>query len=238
MIKYSFCTFLVSLDLHQRVKFKDHLMEWAGFSEADRPKRWKHLLQYSDIDYEGYCERLEQDNEGDFDNIIGDVSRTYNGNTLFWSKVSRESMIRILKIFVIYEKGVYVQGMNVVLAPFLYVFNEHEAFALFKNFVSSVCPRYFEYNMSGVYDGILLFEQCIQALDSELHRTLVSKLTSFQVFSFPAILTFFASMEPLSELLLIWDFLFEFGAWNVVLLMCCYVISLKEIILREPSSSA
>ncbi|KAK4058764.1 CDC16 protein [Microbotryomycetes sp. JL221] len=49
----------------------------------------------------------------------------------------------------------YVQGYNVVLAPFLYVMpSELEAYACFSAFVKRLAPRYGLPALDGVHDGL------------------------------------------------------------------------------------
>jgi cell cycle arrest protein BUB2 len=49
----------------------------------------------------------------------------------------------------------YVQGMNVLLAPFLYVMpSELEAFHCFCRFIEVGCPTYVQPSLSGVHKGL------------------------------------------------------------------------------------
>ena len=53
------------------------------------------------------------------------------------------------------EAGTYVQGMNVIAAPFLYVArSEAEAFVAFIRFLSQECPGYVRGAMEGVHKGL------------------------------------------------------------------------------------
>ena len=53
------------------------------------------------------------------------------------------------------EAGTYVQGMNVIAAPFLYAArSEAEAFVAFQRFISLECPGYVRGAMDGVHRGL------------------------------------------------------------------------------------
>jgi hypothetical protein len=53
------------------------------------------------------------------------------------------------------EPGTYVQGMNVLAAPFLYVArSEAEAFVAFHRFLTTECPGYVRGAMDGVHRGL------------------------------------------------------------------------------------
>ncbi|KAI9759605.1 MAG: hypothetical protein M1835_000335, partial [Candelina submexicana] len=55
------------------------------------------------------------------------------------------------------EPGTYVQGMNVLAAPFLYAArSESEAFAAFRQFLTVECPGYVRGAMDGVHRGLAL----------------------------------------------------------------------------------
>lgn len=77
--------------------------------------------------------------------------------------MGEEKLIRLLDAFVwkhageeggVYEFG-YVQGMNVVAAPFLYACrSEVEAFACFAAFIEVACPLYVQPMLAGVHRGL------------------------------------------------------------------------------------
>lgn len=52
----------------------------------------------------------------------------------------------------------YVQGMNVLVAPFLYVMPELDAFGAFSQLVRRLCPMYVRPNLDGVYYGVRVRE--------------------------------------------------------------------------------
>lgn len=48
----------------------------------------------------------------------------------------------------------YVQGMNVIAAPFLYVMPELDAFYTFSSFIQHACPLYVQPALEGVHCGV------------------------------------------------------------------------------------
>jgi cell cycle arrest protein BUB2 len=114
----------------------------------------------------------------------------------------------------------YVQGMNVLLAPLLYVMpTELDAFACFTALLAKHCPRYILANLEGVHAGCSLAEACLCALDPALHRHLQHTVQlHMEIFMFQYVLTLFANMSQLDQVLLVWDALFAFGVhFNCVL---------------------
>ena len=54
----------------------------------------------------------------------------------------------------------YVQGMNVLAAPFLYVMeSEVEAFRCFSRFIEYCCPLYVQPTLGGVHRGLQVSRQ-------------------------------------------------------------------------------
>lgn len=53
----------------------------------------------------------------------------------------------------------YVQGMNVLAAPFLYTMpSEIEAFFCFAKFIEECCPLYVQPTLEGVHSGLKVFQ--------------------------------------------------------------------------------
>lgn len=62
----------------------------------------------------------------------------------------------------------YVQGMNVLAAPFLYTMpSEVEAFFCFAKFIEDMCPLYVQPTLEGVHRGLKVGINC--PLQSILH---------------------------------------------------------------------
>jgi cell cycle arrest protein BUB2 len=110
--------------------------------------------------------------------------------------------------------------MNVLLAPFLFVLpTELDAFACFSALLAKHCPRYVLANLEGVHAGCALAEACLAALDPALHAHLTTTVQlQMEIFMFQYVLTLFANMSQLDQVLRVWDALFAFGVhFNCVL---------------------
>jgi len=106
----------------------------------------------------------------------------------------------------------YVQGMNVMAAPFLYAArSEAEAFAAFDRCITHECPGYVRGSMDGVHRGLALVDQILAIVDPRLSAHLLSKGMKAEIYAFPSVLTLCACTPPLPEVLLLWDFLFAYG---------------------------
>lgn len=99
----------------------------------------------------------------------------------------------------------YVQGMNVLAAPFLYTMpSEMEAFFCFAKFIEESCPLYVQPTLEGVHRGLKvrimhqmytahlcincylqLLDRCLQFVDPELFTHLRSKNLSAEIYAFP-----------------------------------------------------
>ena len=133
--------------------------------------------------------------------------------------------------------GIYVQGMNVLCAPFLYVArSESEAFVAFHRFITRQCPGYVRGAMDGVHKGIALVDRCLAIVDPKLSAYLLSKGVKAEIYAFASVLTMCAGTPPLPEVLHLWDFLFAYGAHLNILCICAQLIIMKEELLTSPRS--
>lgn len=149
---------------------------------------------------------------------LNDVTRSDNG-----SQISESN------------PGIYVQGMNVLCAPFLYVArSEAEAFIAFHHFITRECPGYVRGAMDGVHKGVALVDRCLAVVDSRLSSYLSIKGVKAEVYAFASVLTMCAGTPPLQEVLHLWDFLFAYGAHLNILCICAQLIIMKEDLLAHP----
>lgn len=96
----------------------------------------------------------------------------------------------------------YVQGMNVLAAPFLYTMpSEIEAFFCFAKFIEEACPLYVQPTLEGVHKGLRvcfapqqaskvantsqLLDRCLKFVDPELYAHLRTKNLSAELYAFP-----------------------------------------------------
>ncbi|KAF2858707.1 TBC-domain-containing protein, partial [Piedraia hortae CBS 480.64] len=130
----------------------------------------------------------------------------------------------------------YVQGMNVLAAPFLYAArSEAEAFAAFDRCITHECPGYVRGSMEGVHKGLALVDQILGIVDPKLSQHLLSKGMKAEIYAFPSVLTMCACTPPLPEVLLLWDFLFAFGPHLNILCIVAQLVLLRDSLLASPS---
>jgi cell cycle arrest protein BUB2 len=126
----------------------------------------------------------------------------------------------------------YVQGMNVLAAPFLYAArSEAEAFAAFDTFIRNECPGYITASMSGVHKGLALVDEVLSICDPKLFSHLHSKGLNASIYAFPSVLTLCACTPPLPEVLILWDFLFAYGVHLNLLCIVAQLVLIRDQIL-------
>ncbi|KAJ8660851.1 hypothetical protein O0I10_003495 [Lichtheimia ornata] len=192
--------------------------------------------------------------------IRNDTSRTMTTDTTFIEHVSEDMLIRILNAFVwisdqngrlgdtseelhlrtSLHRGAtgelaYVQGMNVLAAPFLTVLPEMEAFYAFSRLLWHWCPLYVRSTLKGVHCGLKLVDMCLRTLDPELYGYLLGKGLSASMYAFPSVLTFSACTPPLSELLRLWDVMFAFGFHLNILFIISQLALVRDEIMATSS---
>ncbi|ELR06855.1 hypothetical protein VC83_04839 [Pseudogymnoascus destructans] len=134
------------------------------------------------------------------------------------------------------EPGTYVQGMNVLAAPFLYTArSESEAFVAFYRFITHEVPGYVRGAMSGVHKGLALVDKVLSIVDPKLSLYLMGKGMHAELYAFPSVLTLCACTPPLPEVLRLWDFLFAYGAHLNILCIVAQLVMLRNSILSSPS---
>jgi cell cycle arrest protein BUB2 len=133
------------------------------------------------------------------------------------------------------EPGTYVQGMNVLAAPFLYAArSEAEAFVAFHQFITYECPGYVRGAMDGVHKGLALVDKVLAIVDPKLSLYLIGKGMNAELYAFPSVLTLCACTPPLPEVLRLWDFLFAYGAHLNILCIVAQLVILRNSILSSP----
>ena len=133
------------------------------------------------------------------------------------------------------EPGTYVQGMNVLAAPFLYAArSEAEAFVAFHCFITKECPGYVRGAMDGVHKGLALVDKVLAIVDPRLSLYLIGKGMNAELYAFPSVLTLCACTPPLPEVLRLWDFLFAYGAHLNILCIVAQLVIIRNSILSSP----
>ncbi|EIW82788.1 TBC-domain-containing protein [Coniophora puteana RWD-64-598 SS2] len=210
-----------------------------------RPRIWKILLRVDEISADtflgyvtrGPCEVREK--------IRNDTFRTLATDKGFKERVREDMLVRLLDAFVWrnhdqHERSrldfTYVQGMNVLAAPFLYTLpSEIEAFFCFAKFIEHACPLYVQPTLEGVHRGLKLLDRCLKIVDPELFAYLRSKNLSAEIYAFPSVLTLCACTPPLDQVLKLWDFLLAFGVHLNVLCVIAQLLLIREDVMSSSS---
>ncbi|ETS88036.1 hypothetical protein PFICI_01864 [Pestalotiopsis fici W106-1] len=132
------------------------------------------------------------------------------------------------------ESGTYVQGMNVLAAPFLYAArSEVEAFSAFYRLLTKEVPGYIRGAMTGVHHGLELVDKVLAIVDVRLHLHLVNKGLSAKIYAFPSVLTLCACTPPLPEVLRLWDFLFAYGPHLNIVCIVAQLVMMRHDLLNS-----
>lgn len=129
----------------------------------------------------------------------------------------------------------YVQGMNVLAAPFLYAaHSEVQAFAGFNKLITTVCPGYVRGgSMDGVHKGLALVDEVLKIVDVKLYAYLMSKDMTAKIYGFASVLTLSACTPPLPEVLVLWDFLFAYGPHLNLLCIVAQLVLIRDQLLTS-----
>lgn len=134
------------------------------------------------------------------------------------------------------ESGTYVQGMNVLAAPFLYAArSEAEAYVAFHQLLTQELPGYIRGAMDGVHKGLRLVDKVLAIVDEKLSRYLMVKGLSAEIYAFPSVLTLCACTPPLPEVLQLWDFLFAYGPGLNILCIVAQLMLIRSQLMASPS---
>lgn len=130
----------------------------------------------------------------------------------------------------------YVQGMNVLAAPFLYAArSEAEAFAAFDRCITYECPGYVRGSMDGVHKGLALVDRILDLVDPKLASHLLAHGMKAEIYAFPSVLTLCACTPPLPEVLQLWDFLFAYGSHLNLLCIVAQLVLARDQLLNSSS---
>ncbi|KAF2459757.1 cell division control protein-like protein, partial [Lineolata rhizophorae] len=130
----------------------------------------------------------------------------------------------------------YVQGMNVLAAPFLYAArSEAQAFVAFERLITSECPGYVRGSMDGVHRGLALVDASLGVVDARLHAHLMERGLKAELYAFASVLTLCACTPPLPEVLRLWDFLFAYGAHLNILCIVAQLVLIRDQLMASSS---
>lgn len=205
---------------------------------------WSILLGVDPLPATHYLKLVHKGPSKSYSKIRDDTFRTLATDPLFHRKVSEASLTRLLNCHVISREYAtrnrdtthYVQGMNVIAAPFMYAArSEHEAFAIFQAFVVQECPAYTRPTLDGVHRGLKLVDAVLKVVDDELHTYLLSKGLEAKLYAFPSVMTFSACTPPLPEVCVLWDFLIAWGPYLNIVCVVAQVVRMRDEILGAAS---
>ena len=212
---------------------------------------WLALLNVSPLPTDDYLALIHRGKSAAYEKIQDDVFRTLATDTLFKRRVKEASLTRLLNAtaWTLHdvraksssnpdEISIYVQGMNVLSAPFLYTArSESQAYALFSNFVLHEIPAYIHPSLAGVHKGLELVDRCLAILHPTLSAHLLSKGLPAKIYAFASVLTLCACTPPLPEVLHLWDFFFAYGPHLNILCIVAQVLMMKDALLVTNSPS-
>ncbi|KAI8907766.1 rab-GTPase-TBC domain-containing protein, partial [Powellomyces hirtus] len=211
-----------------------------------RGRIWKVLLGIYRVSSTEYLSLIERGPCSVYEKIKNDTFRTLATDKKFLATVDENMLSRVLNAFVWKMDDAppsrllnltysYVQGMNVMAAPFLYVMPELDAFYTFTAFVQHSCPLYVQPALEGVHCGLKLLDKCLQVCDPILFRHLKSKQLTATVYAFPSVMTFSACTPPLDALLCLWDFLLCYGLHLNILCIISQLLLIRADLLKSTS---
>ncbi|KAL7424640.1 CDC16 protein [Cryptotrichosporon argae] len=227
----------------RRLILTEGIPEAAG-RPALRPRIWKLMLKVDQLSAEDYLRYVGMGPSAVSAKIKNDTFRTLATDSDFKGKVKEDMLVRLLEAFVWKNHGserdglpfTYVQGMNVLSAPFLYTLpSQLEAFACFSTFIEHHCPLYVQPTLVGVHRGLKLLDRCLKIVDAELFDHLRSKNLSAELYAFPSVLTLCACTPPLDEVLKLWDFLLAFGVHLNILCVIAQLLLIRQDLMESPS---
>lgn len=148
-----------------------------------RGKIWKALLRVPEISAQHYIDTLRNGPTPQYNTIYKDVERTFTTNKEFRTRAPEPAQRRVMNSFVLMNGGIdiressststkqtyftYVQGMNTLCAPLLFVMPELDAFATFTRILTLICPTYVRHDLVGAKAGAKLVGHIIRSKDVE-----------------------------------------------------------------------
>ena len=161
-----------------------------------RGQVWKLLLNVLKLDGQDYINNVQLGACSLWEKIQNDVFRTLASDKMFKSVVQDECLSRVLNAFVwkascrpksrfVNTSFSYVQGMNVLAAPFCFVMPELDAYYCFSHFILYSCPLYVQPALEGVHCGTRLLDKCFYEFDGQLFSYLLGQGVETTVYAFP-----------------------------------------------------
>ncbi|MCJ1438757.1 hypothetical protein MMC27_008147 [Xylographa pallens] len=217
---------------------------------------WLILLNAPPFRTDAYLSLIHRGASPAYAKIRNDTFRTLATDPLFKRRVSEASLIRLLNAlaWTLHDAqslpppkhapspssplpppdpaSIYLQGMNVLSAPFLYAArSEAEAYILTHHLLAAHLPAYIHAAMPGVHRGLALVDRLLAIIDPKLAAHLAAASLAANIYAFPSVLTLCACTPPLPEVLYLWDFLFAYGVHLNILAIVAQLVLMREEIL-------
>ncbi|MCJ1420076.1 hypothetical protein MMC32_006433 [Xylographa parallela] len=216
---------------------------------------WLILLNAPPFRTDAYLSLIHRGASPAYAKIRNDTFRTLATDPLFKRRVSEASLIRLLNAlaWTLHDAqslpppkhtstpssplspdpaSIYLQGMNVLSAPFLYAArSEAEAYILTHHLLAAHLPAYIHATMPGVHRGLALVDRLLAIIDPKLAAHLAAASLAANIYAFPSVLTLCACTPPLPEVLYLWDFLFAYGVHLNILAIVAQLVLMREEIL-------
>ncbi|KAJ2252741.1 CDC16 protein [Coemansia sp. RSA 455] len=212
--------------------------------EKLRSTLWLAMLEVRQVPPEGYAQALRRCPSPSADKINNDAFRTLAADTEFRAHVTTASIVRVLNALLsapdrsASDPPRYVQGMNTLAAPFLYVMGEGASFYAFRQFLRRECPLYARPSLPGVHACVQLVDECLAFADPPLFSHLRRHGAVAKIYAFPAAMTLSASVGPLRQVIRLWDFLLAFGVHLNVVCIVAQLLSMRELLITTQSPMA
>lgn len=145
--------------------------------------------------------------------------------------MKEDALIRVLNA--LSDEFGYVQGMNVLLGPFMYTMTEQESFYCMRTLLRNSIPRYVLKNLDGAQDGAKIFAKCLRTVDPKLYAHIITKIPDLSIFALKYVLTLFANAKPLDEVMRLWDATLAIGPHFNILLLCAKLMLIRDSIMKE-----
>ncbi|KAJ2324423.1 CDC16 protein, partial [Coemansia sp. RSA 2681] len=219
----------------------------VGGGADDRRLRstlWLAMLEVRGVAPDGYAQALRRCPSPSADKINNDAFRTLAADAEFRAHVATASIVRVLNALLsapdrsASDPPRYVQGMNTLAAPFLYVMGEGASFYAFRQFLRRECPLYARPSLPGVHACVQLVDECLALADPGLFSHLRRHGAVAKIYAFPAAMTLSASVGPLREVVRLWDFLLAFGVHLNVVCIVAQLVAMREVLVTTPTPMA
>ncbi|CAJ1420129.1 unnamed protein product [Effrenium voratum] len=180
--------------------------------------------------------------------IRADCERTRADMEYFRQPLVRDKMEAMLTCWCRTQKERYKQGLNEVLALFLYLqapehphaaaCTDDEVFDLFTAFVKDYSPFFSSEEFVPLQCAFIFFRRLLLYHRPDLHNLFVEKGVTPDMFCMPWFLTLFASKTPMRLAMQLWDRHLERGEPHFFLFLAAAVVTSaeKEILQAERSA--